>query len=264
MNVATLVLAGGRIKEPDAAAWKPLLPTGATNRALLEIGGRSMLDRVVDALRESAPGRIFVAGAVPLPRGCLAAPGGETLLETLLAGVDALDKSETRLLVVTADIPFLTPEAVRDVLERSAVDAAFVYPIVEAALCYGRFPEMKRTVVKTAQGTFTGGNVVVIDADFARREADAIRRAYAARKSPARLAGMLGLGTLGRLALAPLFPGTLPIPYLEAAAGRLLGGATVQALVTPFPEIGADIDRPADAILARKLFEAREPSPGVP
>ena len=113
---------------------------------------------------------------------------------------------------------------------------------------------MKRTIVKTAQGTYTGGNLVLIDAEFAREKADVIRAAYAARKSPARLAGMLGFGTLARLALSPFVPAALPIPYLELAVGRLLGGAAVCAFDTPFPEIGADIDRPEDVPLARQLL----------
>lgn len=254
MSVATLVLAGGRIKARDADAWSPCLGPGVTNRALLDLNGTTMLERVLAPVRVAAPGRIFVAGDVPLPEGCLPASGGETLLDTLLNGVAALDRDETRLLVVTADIPFLTVEAIADVLTRSPKDAAFVYPIVEASRCYERFPEMKRTVVKTAQGTFTGGNLVLIDAAFAREKAGVIRAAYAARKSPLKLAGMLGLGTLGRLLVSSIYPAALPIPYLEVAVGRLLGGASVCALDTPFPEIGADIDRPEDVPLARKLL----------
>jgi GTP:adenosylcobinamide-phosphate guanylyltransferase len=254
LSVATLVLAGGRIKDRDAEAWKPFLTTGVDNRALLDLNGTTMLERVIAPVRIAAPGRIFVAGDVPLPEGCLSAPGGETLLDTLLNGVAALDQSETRLLVVTADIPFLTVEAISDVLTRSPQDAAFVYPIVEASRCYERFPEMKRTVVKTAQGTFTGGNLVLIDAAFAREKANVIRAAYAARKSPVKLAGMLGLGTLGRLIVSSMVPAALPISYLEAAVGRLLGGVQVSALNTPFPEIGADIDRPEDVPLARRLL----------
>ena len=65
---------------------------------------------------------------------------------------------------------------------------------------------------------------------------------------------MLGFGTLARLAVSSLCPAALPIPYLEAAVGRLLGGANVRALDTPFPEIGADIDRPEDVPLARSLL----------
>ena len=258
MSVATLILAGGVVKDRDAAGWEPHLPPGVKNRALLDLGGKTMLERVVAPVRAAAPGRIFVAGDGPLPAGCLPASGGATLLETLLSGVAALDSHETRLLVVTADIPFLTAESLEDILRRAPEAAAFVYPIVEASRCYERFPEMKRTVVKTAQGTFTGGNVVLIDAAFAREKSEVIRDAYAARKSPLRLAGMLGLGTLLRLAASPIFPAALPIPYLEAAVGRLLGGVEVSALTTPFAEIGADIDRPDDVILARRYLALTE------
>lgn len=252
-NVATLVLAGGTVKDP--AAWG-----GVTNRALVEVGGRPLLDHVLQALKRSAPGRVLVAGDVPLPNGCIAAPGGASLLDTLLSGVAQLEPQETRLLIVTADLPFLTGEAVRDVLKRAPKDAAFVYPIVEAALCYERFPTMKRTVVKTAQGFFTGGNLALVDVDFVRANEDKIRSAYDARKSPLRLAGMLGGGTLLRLLVSPVFPELLPVPYLEKAVGRLLGGATVRALVTPYPEIGADLDRPEELSMVREIIESESRS----
>jgi CTP:molybdopterin cytidylyltransferase MocA len=85
-------------------------------------------------------------------------PGGETLVDTLLNGVAALAPDETRLLVATADIPFLTPDAVRDLLQRAdAIGGTdFAYPIVEAARCREQFPEMKRTTLKIKEGEFTG------------------------------------------------------------------------------------------------------------
>jgi CMP-2-keto-3-deoxyoctulosonic acid synthetase len=249
VSTAALILAGGTVEDPDA--WG-----GVKNRALVEVGGKTLLTRVADAVRAAVPGRVLVAGDVPLPPGCVPVAGGATLLNTLLSGVAALEPGETRLLIVTADLPFLTPEAVKDILNRAPTDAAFVYPIVEAVHCYERFPQMKRTTVKTAQGTFTGGNLALIDAGFARSHETTIRAAYSARKSPLRLAGMLGWGTILRFALSPLTPAALPIPHLERAVGILLGGVEVRALITPYPEIGADLDRPEELSLVRALLES--------
>lgn len=256
---AALILAGGEIKPEQRGAWAGLLPPGVFNRARIEIAGRPMLEYVVDAVRGATDGPVLVAGDVPMPAGCQAAPGGETMIDTLLRGAAALPEAR-RLLVATADIPFLTADAVRDLLERAAAfpDAAFLYPIVEAARCRERFPQMKRTTLRLAEGAFTGGNVVVVDPRFLREREAVLRAAYAARKDVPRLAALLGAETIGRLLLSRLFPAALTIPRLEAAVSRVLGGVPVRALRTPYPEIGADIDHPEDVAIARRMLAGNE------
>ncbi|MES2461822.1 MAG: hypothetical protein V4671_14655, partial [Armatimonadota bacterium] len=106
-------------------------------------------------------------------------------MDTLLNGVAALAPEETRLLVATADVPFLTPEAVTDLLQRADAmggNADFGYPIVEAARCRERFPEMKRTTLRIKEGEFTGGNLVLLNPAFLREHQQVIRDAYARRK----------------------------------------------------------------------------------
>jgi hypothetical protein len=237
---------------------------GAANRALIPLApGRVMLDYVVEALREgfvrSQPGggRILLAGdGISLPSGCIGVSGGETLVDTLLSGVAALDPEETRLLVATADIPFLTPEAVRDLLERAdkVSDADFGYPIVEAARCRERFPEMKRTTLRIKEGEFTGGNLVLLNPAFLREHQQVIRDAYARRKDVAKLATLLGPSLLLRLLLSRVIPGMLSVSHLEAAVGRVIGGATARAIITPYAEIGVDIDKPDDVRIARAVL----------
>ena len=250
---ATLIVAGGTIKAKHRESWKGLLPEGTWNRALADLNGRPMLDYVVDAVRPATDGRLLVAGDVPLPDGAVAVAGGGSLVTTLLNGVAALAPDETRLMVVTADIPFLTPEALRDLLDNGP-DAEFVYSIIEAERCRQRFPEMRRTTLAIAEGVFTGGNVVLLDPQFVRRNEAAIRHAYELRKNVMGLAALLGAGTIARVLASRLNPKLLPLAYLEAAVSRLVGGARVAAYVSPFAEVGADVDRPEDIALARRYL----------
>ena len=255
-KTAALILAGGKTTpEMREAAG------GVANRALVSFNGRTMLDYVVTAVRGGLPGhndagRILVAGDVPTPAGCEAVPGGTSLVDTLLNGVSVLGPDETRLLVATSDIPFLTVEAVRDFVEQTATTpAAFYYPIVRAEVCAARFPDMRRTTLRIAEGTFTGGNLALLDPAFLRRREATLRAAYARRKSVTALARMLGPGLLFRLVVSRLHPRALAIPHLEAAVSRLLGGAAVRAVISPFAEVGADVDRPEDVVLARAYLE---------
>ena len=55
MSFNAIVLAGSRGGEDPLAAY-----TGVTDKALVEVGGRTMLARVVDALRAAGAGRVLV------------------------------------------------------------------------------------------------------------------------------------------------------------------------------------------------------------
>jgi 2-phospho-L-lactate guanylyltransferase (CobY/MobA/RfbA family) len=253
-DIAALILAGGKNTPEMRAACG-----GVENRALVELApGRTMLDFVVGAVRGgmAGRGRVLVAGEVPTPPGCVAVPGGASLVDTLLSGVAALAPEESRLLVATADIPFLTAEAVVDFLRRAeAAPAHLHYPILDADACAARFPGMRRTTLRIAEGVFTGGNLALLDPAFMRERGDLIRAAYARRKSVVALGRLLGPSLLLRLAGSRVAPGLLSIRHLETAIGRLLGGGVARAVISPFPEIGADVDKPEDLAPARALLE---------
>jgi hypothetical protein len=255
-SIAALILAGGKMT-PELAA----VSGGATNRALIPLNGRPMLDYVIEAVRgglqERGGCRLLVAGDnLPLPADAVAVPGGTSLVDTILSGVAALAPGETHLLLAMADAPFLTGEAVSDFLTRSLALSGtdFVYPIIPMTACRERFPEMKRTTLRTAEGEFTGGNLALLNPAFLRREEATIRAAYARRKDVLALAGMLGPDVLLRLLLSRIAPGALPIAVLEKAVGRVLGGATARAVVSPYPEVGTDVDRPEDITAAARLL----------
>lgn len=254
-NIAALVLAGGQVKDKHAASWEPLLPPGTRNRALLELGGKPMYQHVVAAL-QATPGvsRILLAGDVPLLPGCIAVSGGDSMVDTLLNGVAALQPDETRFLVVTADIPFLTPQAVTEVLDSAPARADFVYSIIPAQVCYDAFPEMRRTTLKLAEGEFTGGNIVVLNPEFLRTKEAVVRHAYALRKNVPGLAALLGPATILRLLASRVAPSLLTLPQLEAAVGRLLGGAVARAIIVPHAGVGADVDHPEDVPIARRAL----------
>ena len=251
MAVDVVVLAGGRNDAAMEAA------TGVSNRALTPLGGRTMLDYVVSALRgSSSVQNVFVVGEVPAGDGYRVVTGGITMLDNLMAGLEAAGAQE-RVLVSTSDIPFLTAESVNDFVGRGIESGAdLCCPFVSAALCRDRFPEMKRTAIKLREGHFTLGNLVLVNPSFLKAHQDTIGRAYAARKSPLKMAGLLGYGLLARLILAQtVSPSLLTVGALEAGVGRLLGGGCrAVGLESRFPEIGTDVDKPDDVAIARRML----------
>ena len=254
-----VVLAGGKNSAEMQAA------TGVENRALVRLGDRTMLEYVIAALREaSCIGRIFVVGDVPENTGYERLAPGATLVDNLFAGLRASEEAprppiqggpERPVLAVTSDIPFLTAAAVEDFVGRAAATGAdFCYPIIPIDVCLARFPQMRRTTLKVREGTFTGGNVMLLNPRIVIEHRGTILRAYAARKRPLQLGRMLGWGLLARIALAQAFrPGILSVPMLEAAVSRVLG-CRATAVVTELAEIGTDVDKPEDVAAARALL----------
>ena len=173
-----------------------------------------------------------------------------------MAGLAAAGAQE-RVLVSTSDIPFLTPESVDDFVGRAVESGAdLCCPVRLGRALRERFPEMKRTAIKLREGRFTLGNLVLVNPSYLQAHQDTIQHAYAARKSPLKMAGLLGYGLFVRLVLAQtLSPTLLTVGALEAGVGRLLGGGCrAVGLETRFPEVGTDVDKPEDVALARRLL----------
>lgn len=225
-----VILAGGK-SDPELAE-----KTGAEFRADVPFEGKTMLERVLFAV--SAVGRTIVVGGNPV-EGQISVPGGRTFIESIKNGLDSV--STETFFLATVDLPCLTQEAVADFISRCDASAALNYPIIEVEDCEREFPGMKRTLLKLREGTFTGGNVAVMRTDLMRKALPVLERAYAYRKSPAKLASLVGYGILGRIVLAKVLPSTLTLARLERAVGGFLG-VRVKAIQTPFAEIGADID----------------------
>lgn len=177
-----------------------------------------------------------------------------TLLSNLEAGVDALNKeglhAGERVLIVTADIPMLTAEQVRSVLAASPTDAGLVYPVVRREDCERAYPGVKRTYATVRDGTFTGGNLFILDPALIHQFLPKLREVLAARKAPLKLAGIIGPGILLEFVTK-----RLTIQKLEQKVSQILG-VKARALVTPHAAIGTDIDKDADLELAQAHIRA--------
>jgi 2-phospho-L-lactate guanylyltransferase (CobY/MobA/RfbA family) len=254
-RAAAAVLAGGKADDAFRAA------TGVESRALAPVAGRPMVLWVLDALAAAETvDRVVLVGAEALtdaPGVRQRLRGGSDLVETMERGINACPGA-ARVLLVSADIPALTPAAV-DAFVRDgiAADADLVYPVIPRAANEARFPGSRRTYLRLADGVFTGGNMFLVRPEPLLRQREVIRRAHAARKKPLRLAAALGWGVLWRLLWR-----RLTLAEAEAAVARTMG-ITVRALVTDHAEIGADVDRAADLdAMSRYLQDhSRQQSP---
>ncbi|MFC4426475.1 NTP transferase domain-containing protein [Deinococcus navajonensis] len=253
---SAVVLGGGDPGDPFAAAH------GAPVKALIPLCGEPMALHVLRALHDS--GRIarvaYVGPTTPVLEGLLnlRVTDHGTLLSNLEAGVDALRSAGLapgeRVLVVTADIPLLSAVQLRDVLDH-APEAALVYPVVRKEACDAAYPGVKRTYVRVQDGTFTGGNLFLLDPDLIGQFLPRLREVLEARKTPWKLAGLIGLGILLRL-----LTGRLSVARLEQKVSSILG-VPARALITPHASVGTDVDKDEDLQLAETHLGQGRPTP---
>lgn len=221
--------------------------------AEIQVAGRPMIDYVLDALKGASgvDDIILVApDSIHRPGIRNAAVAGD-VLANLVSGINALPSLSGPVLVVTADVPLLTPLMIEHFLRDAPEGVDVVYPIIDKAVTQKKFPDTKRTYVKLRDGTFTGGNIFLINpAKFLEIQSD-IKALLEHRKSPLRLARDIGVLMLIRLIL-----GTLSIRAAEKRVGALLN-IQGRALIFPYPEVGVDVDKPQDLALVESVLGAR-------
>jgi GTP:adenosylcobinamide-phosphate guanylyltransferase len=249
VKVPAIVLAGGKTYGSLAAA------TGETWRALIRIAGRPIVQFLLDALRQAQSiGKVVLVGpdelddAIPHSLRDARVPGGAGLAESLFSGLQYLDCSGP-VLAVTADVPCITAAAIEDFVQASAACAAdLCYSIIPRDVCDARFPGVHRTYVRVKEGSFTGGNATMLRAEAMMEKEDLIRQLYQARKSPLRLASLLGPRFVVGLLL-----GRAAIADIERRASQILG-ASARAVVSRYAELGFDVDKLDDLVTARKAL----------
>lgn len=249
LNKVNVLIMAGAPAGPELSPDNPDI-----SRAMIALGGKSMLQWVVDALRASPSiGRIVAVGKVSADGLDGVVEAGDSLIGNMRLGLEAIGQSES-VLIACADIPMLTPEAIDDFVSRAVpLDADMAYPIIPRAECIKNHPQLKRTYLKTGDGVFTGGNIMLLRPDFVSRNWQTIQDSYDARKHVAKLARMIGIGTLVRVMLGQLIPAVLRIVALERAASRMLGGK-VAVVISSYPEIGEDVDKPSDLDAVRSIL----------
>lgn len=242
-----VILAGGQI---------PLALQSVVNapeRALIELGGRTLLDHVLDSLRQTAPVSGIICVTTPLalaslPSDVRGLPSGERLTENLFQGARAAQSE--RILVVTGDVPLATSQTWLRFLEGAgSLEAA--YPIVSKTDCDAQFPGGKRTYAPLKDGQFTGGNAFLLPRAHLESLESLISQAFAARKNPLALARMLGAGFIAR-ALSK----RLTINDVEAKVSKMIG-CRAGAVRMSDAAIAFDIDKPIDLEMAAKTLRKR-------
>lgn len=225
------------------------------NKAFYKIKDKHMIEYVVETLRRSdSIDRIAVVGPKEKLEPVIGniadniIEGTGSIVSNILLALENFPEDK-KILIVTSDIPMITSEAIEDFIERCGEsDADLCYSIVDKKVNDMKYPGIRRTYARLWEGRFTGGNVFYFNPAVKDKCKDFVEKMLEYRKSPAKMAGVLGFGFLLRLAL-----GILTINAIQKKCESLLGirGA---AIISPYPEISNDVDRLSDLEFIEKYM----------
>lgn len=245
-----VIVAGGHAPWLKEAA-------GTDIRCLARINGKRMLDYQVQALRASgrinriliaAPEEAFITES--LPEGVESCVADRDLSSTTVKAANALGVLD-KVLFICDDIPLISGESINDFLNQceQAPDYHVYYPVIPKADCEAKYPHAKRTyVVAKGDGLLTGGNLMLIDTHIVPQGEAKSREIFERRKRPFELASWLGFGFILKFLLH-----RLSLADVEKRASELMG-MKGKAIISHYPELGMDIDKPADLELAQKYL----------
>ena len=248
-----IILAGGR------SPWLKEV-CGTEFRCLAPLKGRRMVDYILDALLASGRvRRIVIAanaeaaaqleGTLPAQVSpCLAA---DDMPATAAAAVKALGKECTEsVLFACDDIPLLTATGVQDFIQQCerVPGKGIYYTIIPKDACLKSYPDAKRTFGTVTDGTFTGGNLLLVGREVVLNSQKLTREIFALRKSPFALANWLGWSFI----LKAVFR-RLSINEAEKRFSHIMHTPS-KAIITNFAEIGMDVDKPEDLRLIEKYL----------
>ncbi len=244
-----VILAGG-VNSGELRKYAPY-----ENEALIILGKYPMIHYVYQAVKNTPRlGNVIISGPCDSLRPIF---GKDDSLMFTNSGEDAIDsfantlglvKSE-KILIMPADIPFITPEAIEDFLDQcEKYDADVYYAIVPREVNEKRFPRVKRTYVKLREGVFTGGNLFLIRTAVASQGIELGKKLVANRKNPLAQARLFGMDLVLKY-----LTGRLSIREVEERFYETLK-LTGKAIISNYAEVGVDVDKPSDLKLAEEIL----------
>ena len=182
-----VILAGGAMPAALQGA------TNATERALIPVGDKPILDYVLQSLATVTPVTRIICVTTPLALQTLpdnigeipvvGLASGDKLTHNLFAGARAATSDQ--ILIVTGDGPLATGRTWMQFLDGASVNSLeAAYAVVREDQMETQFPGAKRTYARFNDGAFSGGNAFLVPRARLENLESVIETAFAARKNP--------------------------------------------------------------------------------
>jgi len=215
---------------------------------MLDICGKPMIQWVMDALDQAETiGRVVVIGLsadshLKYSKEVAYLPDQGEMIDNIRAGVGKLlemDPQPRRVMLVSSDVPAIAPESLNWVVNTAMqTEDDLYYTVIPRHVMESRYPTSRRSYVHLQDIEACGGDVNVIHSGLVQGDDAFWRKLVAARKSAVKQAALIGYDTLILL----LLHRTTLDKAVKRVTNRL--GLKGRAIVSPYAEIGMDVDKP--------------------
>ncbi len=253
-----IITAGGTFK-PDDLLYQQF---GIKKKALIPMLDRPMISWVLDALRDSGVvDDMVIVGLDPDELNYDYArlhflPSTGNLVDNILTGLTKLREIHPeiqKLLIFSSDIPLITPESVQGFVEECSLqEGDMYYGIVKQETMEAVFPGSKRTFIPFKGGRYSGGDAFLADVVAADGSIELAKEVTGSRKNAFKQARMIGFDFIIRFLLRTM---TVQEAALRASKKVRFEGRVV---VTRFPELGMDVDKPHQYDMVKAILEKRQ------
>ena len=233
---------------------------GVAWKALVRVGGRTMLSHVVKTLLQvPAIARVIIVAQdqqallgdddtrwlAQAPRVSFAR--SQSSLSASLISVLHQENLPWPVLVTTADHPLLSRAMVEDVIAQSA-EADVSVAVVERKTLLARYPDNRRTWLPFKGGAYSGANIFAFTSAGALAALNIWRAVEQDRKKGWKLLQRFGFW----LALKALLR-LISLEKAMAEASQKLG-FSAKPVILPFAEAAIDVDKPSDHALVSAIM----------
>ncbi len=247
-----VVVAGG-IPGPEDPLYAY---TQGRPKALLDMEGRTMLERVMDALQTASHVERLVVVGLDGDLGMrfqrpvdVFLPDHGSMVANVLAGVKWLRRDRPDIeavLFCTADIPTTTGAIVDEFIDRCRpFDAGVYYILVTKEAMESRFPASNRTYVKFKGVDAAGGDMAVASVAVADANEELWETLSNARKHAWKLARIVGFSTLVKYLTR-----RLSLDDVTRKAASIIN-YPVEIVLDPPAELAMDADKPEQVDMLR-------------
>lgn len=255
--MTAIVTAGGEI-QPDEPLYAV---TGGGLKSMIDIHGKPMIQWVLDALcGSSAVDRVVVVGLPPetsLDCACplnLLPDQGDMLSNIRLAAREclAIDPQSSHAVLASADIPALRSEIVDWlVCQAKGFEKDVYFTVIERSTMEAEYPDSRRSFAHLKNAQVCTGDLHCLRLQTALNENLLRTEINRPHNGPLQPASLLGYD--------PLFFLTLPRLTLEDAEASISQrlGINGQVVISPYAEIGMDVDKPSQLEFIREYLARR-------
>lgn len=253
-----IVTAGG-IPLPEEPLYDA---TQGDPKAMVDVAGKPMVQWVLDALSDSDNiDNVVIVGltdksGLKCRKKMYFVSNQGKMVENLQAGAQRVKEINAKaeyVLIASSDIPAITHEMVDWVVKTALEEKVdIVYNVIPREVMEKRFPGSKRTWTRLSDMEICGGDLnaarinLIVNDDTAMWE-----KITNSRKSPLKQAALIGYGTAFLL-----LTGRLSLKDAETRVMKRMN-ITGRAVVSPYAEVGMDVDKPHQLEIIRADLRKR-------